>query len=80
MTVDTDRCDGCGRCVEACPKSAVKLEIQEMGFEEKTVASVSEEHRKKLKYTCFSCRPEGGGAPCVLSCHSGAIRCVWHMR
>jgi ferredoxin len=25
MTVDSDRCAGCGKCVEACPNAAISM-------------------------------------------------------
>jgi Fe-S-cluster-containing hydrogenase component 2 len=46
-------------------------------LEDKTVASVVEEHLKKIKYTCSSCKPETNKAPCVLACESKAINCTW---
>jgi Fe-S-cluster-containing hydrogenase component 2 len=45
---------------------------------DKTVASVMEEHRKKIKYTCSSCKPESSDAPCVLACKPKAIKCTWN--
>ena len=49
-------------------------------LEDKTVAAVTEQHRKKIKYTCSSCKPETGGSPCVMACSQDAIKCVWNPR
>jgi Fe-S-cluster-containing hydrogenase component 2 len=46
-------------------------------LEDKVVATVEEQHRKKIKYTCSSCKPESGNTPCVLACAEKAIKCVW---
>jgi ferredoxin len=76
IVIDSDRCDGCGRCVEACPADA--LEVAEDQFDplsEKPVARVKEEERKKIRYTCAPCRPGYGETPppCVVVCKTRAI-------
>jgi len=76
ITIDTDKCSGCGRCVKQCPKSVLQLEMMFIDLEDKTVASVVEEHRKKIKYTCSSCKPETNNAPCVLACDNKAVNCT----
>jgi Fe-S-cluster-containing hydrogenase component 2 len=80
IIIDSDKCSGCGKCVQKCPQSALKLEIEFIDLEDKTVAAVSEEHRKKIKYTCGSCNPKSNSAPCVLTCDAKAISCVWNPR
>jgi ferredoxin len=76
IIIDTDRCDGCGRCVEACPADA--LEVGEDQFDplsEKPVARAKERERNKIRYTCAPCQPGYGKAlpPCVAACQPGAI-------
>jgi ferredoxin len=78
ITVDTDKCNGCGKCVKCCPKSALQLESIFIDLEDKTVASVTEADRKKIKYTCASCKPETSESPCFLACDSRAITCTWN--
>jgi Fe-S-cluster-containing hydrogenase component 2 len=49
-------------------------------LDDKTVAAVTEQQRKNIKYTCSSCKPETGKAPCVLACEEDAIKCIWKPR
>ncbi|MEJ5327998.1 MAG: 4Fe-4S binding protein [Candidatus Bathyarchaeia archaeon] len=77
IVIDSDKCSGCGDCVKACPQSALELATMLIDLEDKTVAAVTEEHRRKIKYTCSPCKPESGKAPCVLACAQDAIKCVW---
>jgi ferredoxin len=80
IVVDSDKCNGCGKCVESCPQKALVLVTEFIDLEDKTVAAVSEEHRKKISYTCQACKPESHQAPCILACPSKAISCVWNPR
>jgi Fe-S-cluster-containing hydrogenase component 2 len=80
IVIDSDKCDGCGKCVEECPQKVLKLEIEFIDLDDKTVATVADEHRKKIKYTCATCKPESNGTPCVLACDKKAIRWVWNPR
>jgi Fe-S-cluster-containing hydrogenase component 2 len=77
VVIDAERCDSCRKCVAVCPQKALKMETMLIDLEDKTVAAVKEEHRKKIKYTCQPCKPETGNAPCVKSCSQNAIKCVW---
>ena len=80
ITIDTDKCSGCGKCVKQCSQSALQIEAMLIDLEDKTVASVVEEHRKKIKYTCAACKPETNSAPCILACNTKAITCTWRNR
>jgi Fe-S-cluster-containing hydrogenase component 2 len=66
--------------VTACPQSALELVTMLIDLDDKTVAAVTEQQRKNIKYTCSSCKPETGKAPCVLACDQNAIKCVWNPR
>ena len=46
-------------------------------LEDKMVAAITEEHRKKIRYTCSPCKPEKGEIPCILACNQNAISCIW---
>ena len=80
IVIDSDRCSGCGKCIQKCPEKALKLETEFIDLEDKIVAAVAEEHRKKIKYTCAACKPESGSTPCVLACEAKAVKCVWNPR
>ncbi len=80
ISVDTDKCDGCGKCVEACPYEV--LEVMPNDFDplaETMIAAVTEAQRKKIKYTCMPCKPvsKKGELPCVKACEPGAISHSW---
>jgi NAD-dependent dihydropyrimidine dehydrogenase PreA subunit len=80
IVIDSDKCIGCGVCVKQCPQGALQLEEEFIDLEDKTVAAVTEEHRKKIKYTCSACKPENNNTPCVLACETKAIKCSWNPR
>jgi len=80
ITIDTDKCDGCGDCVKACPYSVLEVtEDENDPFREELVAKVTEEHRKKIKYSCAPCKPVSRRKPlpCVESCPPDAITHSW---
>lgn len=67
ITIDTDKCNGCGKCKEVCPQGVFEVgEDPGDPLREELVAIVVEEHRKKIKYTCSPCKKylttEGGSA------------------
>jgi len=78
VIVDSDKCSGCGKCISACPEKALEIKTEFIDLEDKSVAAVKEEHRKKIKYTCEACRPDKGDTPCILACEAKAIKCVHH--
>ncbi|MFQ6617799.1 MAG: 4Fe-4S binding protein [Fidelibacterota bacterium] len=80
ITIDTDRCDGCGDCVQACPYGVLETgEDVYDPFREIPVARVNEQHRKKIKYSCAPCKPTKvrKELPCILSCKPSAITHSW---
>ena len=77
ITVDTDKCNACGLCIQKCPQGMLQLETVFIDFEDKTVASVKEKHRNKIKYTCASCKPEKDKTICQLTCKTEALKCTW---
>jgi Fe-S-cluster-containing hydrogenase component 2 len=81
ITIDTERCNGCGDCVAACP-AQVFVVVDEDPYDpmrEEPVAMVALEKKKKLKYKCNPCKPTVDRAPlpCVAACRSGAISDSW---
>ena len=52
ITIDTDKCNGCGDCIPVCPSGV--LDIVENEYDplaDEKMAVVKDEHRKKIKYT-----------------------------
>jgi ferredoxin len=80
IKIDTDKCDGCGECVKACPAGVMLVREDENDpFREVPVATVAEEHRKKIKYSCGPCKPVTGRVelPCVAACKLAALEHSW---
>jgi ferredoxin len=77
IAIDSDKCDGCGKCINQCPEAVLRLESVFVDLEDKTVAAVKEEHRNKIKYSCARCKPEEKSAKCVNSCPVGAIKLIF---
>jgi ferredoxin len=76
LSLDTEICNGCGKCIVSCPSQALEIADDEYDpFREGQVARVKEAERKKLRYTCAPCRPGYGEAepPCHSACESQAI-------
>jgi len=80
ITVDTEKCTGCGDCVSACPADVFEIVADPFDpLAESEIAVVREEHRNKLKYSCAPCKPTGERPPlpCVEACKPGAIEHSW---
>ena len=80
IAIDTDKCNGCGDCVPACPGHVFMVgEDQNDPLSEQPVAIVTETERKKLKYTCAPCKPDHDRPPlpCVQACKPVAIAHSW---
>ena len=78
--IDSEVCNGCGECVPVCPGNVLEMvEDPYEPLEEKSVVAVTEQHRKKLKYSCAQCKPTGGATPppCVTACPQEAITHSW---
>jgi ferredoxin len=78
VTIDTDKCNGCSKCIDACPAHALEVTDNEYDpFGEEQVARVVVDERKKIKYTCAPCKPGYGptSTPCVAACEPGAVSC-----
>lgn len=80
VAIDSDKCSGCGTCVKQCPQKALQLETVFEDLEDKTVATVKEECRNKIRYICAECKPESNQTPCVLTCINGAVKCIYVVR
>ena len=78
ITIDTDSCIECEHhgCVPACPVGMFEIIVDDYDDE---VASIKEDHRKKVKYDCGPCKPVSDRPllPCVTACTPGAITHSW---
>jgi ferredoxin len=76
ITIDTDKCNGCGDCVEACPERIFVVEPDDYDAEK---ALVREAVRREVKYLCAPCKPTAGPRelPCQTVCTPGAITHSW---
>ncbi|MBF0551113.1 MAG: 4Fe-4S dicluster domain-containing protein [Deltaproteobacteria bacterium] len=81
ITIDTDKCTGCGDCVTTCPAQVFEILTEDPHdpFREEPVAVVKSSEKKKIKYSCGPCKPVGERppSPCVVSCRAGAISHNW---
>ena len=77
IVIDAEKCSSCGDCIQVCPQAALQMEAMFIDLEDKMVAAVTEEQRKKIRYTCSPCKPESGITPCVQACSQKAITCIW---
>ncbi len=75
VTIDTGKCNGCGRCPNVCPAKILEVGPDEIDiFREQPVAFVKHTERKKIRYCCAPCRPGyGPEPPCVGICEPKAI-------
>ena len=77
IIIDTDKCIGCkGLCVDACSVGVLEMIEDDYGD---VVGAVTEEHRKKIKYTCAPCKPTSGDVvpSCLSACDREGMTHSW---
>ncbi len=81
ITIDTDKCDGCGTCAETCPNGLYEILNEDPNdpMREYPVVVIKNEKNKKIKYECNSCKyKENNNLPiCISSCPHNAISHSW---
>jgi Fe-S-cluster-containing hydrogenase component 2 len=80
ISIDTEKCNGCGECIPACPAGILQIRENEYDpMADDNMVVVLEEHRKKIKYSCAPCKNEGKDSilPCVKVCQPIAITHSW---
>lgn len=81
ITIDTDKCDGCGRCVQTCPGDVFQVVDEDPNdpFREEPIVIIVSDKRKKLKYECGPCKPSTNRPPlpCVKACPQDVISHSW---
>ena len=80
ITIDTERCDGCGKCVPVCPAGVLVVgEDENDPLRDEPVAAVAVGRRTDLRYACGGCKPAGERPPppCVAACPLEALRHSW---
>jgi predicted CoA-substrate-specific enzyme activase len=76
ISIDTLRCDGCGKCVEACPDHLLEISVDDGG---QPKAAVKDEVRRKLALLCpgFHACSRRHEVNCHLVCPKQAISHSW---
>lgn len=80
ITIDTDRCDGCGACVKACPGQCLIVGPDPNDpLRNGLAAIVADAVRNRIKYACAPCKPTSVRPllPCVRACKPEAISHSW---
>jgi len=76
IIIDTDRCDGCGKCIEACPQGVLELALDDY---DRSVVRVKEDVLKSIHYVCLGyhrkCANEENN--CQKACSQDAISHTW---
>ncbi len=76
LTIDTDKCNGCGDCVEACPQGIFELSLDDY---DELKAIVKMEFAHSLSYEClgFDQRCTKESTNCHTACVKDAIAHSW---
>jgi ferredoxin len=79
VSIDAEKCDACNACIEKCPQKIIKIDTVMVDIEDKSVAVVDENYRRKIKDTCGACH-KMQEINCVKECTKGAIAATWEQK
>ena len=76
IVIDTEKCDGCGECLEACPQDVFALTKDDDG---RPVAEVRADVRAQLAFVClgFDLVCSSKETNCHTACSRDAIAHSW---
>lgn len=76
LTVDTNKCDGCGDCVRACPEEVLEMADDDHG---ESKAVVKQEFDKSLGFAClgYHAHCHERELNCHAACRADAIEHSW---
>jgi len=81
ITIDTDKCNGCGGCIPVCPAEVFHILDEDPNdpMSDEPVVVVDNAKKKKLKYECNPCKPNKNrpDLPCMAACPFNAISHSW---
>lgn len=80
ITIDTERCNGCGECVKVCPESIFEVVEDEFDIEneDKLVVKVKDSLAKAIGHKCLGYKIcSQRHTTCQFVCPNDAIRHTW---
>jgi len=81
ITIDTEKCNGCGDCAGACPAGVLIWVDEDPNdpLRDEPVIVVAADKKNRLKYACSACKPSSNRPPlpCEAACGKGAISHSW---